>query len=414
MENFSLEQFESWVKNRQEPKWFVDDRRKALEIFLKTDYPDRGTEAWRRLPWDKISFETYPPAVKVKEFTLKNGETLKQQGVLFIELEEALGSYGDLLQKHWSKIVGPEGKFESLSAAFTTYGALLYIPSIELDQPILISWDGKISGEAVFPHLLIITEPNSRAAIITETHSSDEEKQGIVYGVVEIFAGRDCQLDFLSVQEYGRNVDSFITQRVKLEQGAQVQTILLGLGSRVAHTKTESILAGSGASAELLGFFFGEEDQHFSAHTLQDHQAPHTQSDLLFKSALRDHAQSVYYGLIRIQKGAQATNAYQANRNLLLSKGTKADSVPVLEIEADDVRCTHGATVGPVDEEQKFYLMCRGLDAPTAEELLLYGFFEHAIQRIRNEELRECVRERLTQRIERGAPVAIEEMVLTQ
>lgn len=413
--NFSREQFESWIKNRREPEWFTDLRRQALERFHTLEYPDRGTEAWRRLPWDKILFENYPPAEDVKEFVPKNLEELKRQGVILVSLEEALRSHSDLMKRHWSKVVRPdEGKFEALAIAFTTHGAFLYIPSVELREAIVLRWEGRISGETIFPHLVIVTEANSHASVILERRSSDEEKPGMVYGVIEALAGKDSRLDILSIQQYGRNVDSFVTQRVKLEQGAQVQTVLLGLGSRVAHTKTESILAGSGASAELLGFFFGEEDQHFSAHTLQDHQAPHTQSDLLFKSALRDHAQSVYYGLIRIQKGAQQTNAYQANRNLLLSKGAKADSVPVLEIEADDVRCTHGATVGPVDEEQKFYLMCRGLDAAVAEELLLYGFFEHAIQRIRNEELRECVRERLTQRIEKGAPVAIEEMFLTQ
>lgn len=415
MKNFSIEQFESWIKNRQEPKWFVDDRRKALEIFLKTDYPDRGTEAWRRLPWDKILFENYPPAQGVKEFVPQNAEELKRQGVILVSLEEALRSHGDLIKRHWSKIVRPDdGKFEALAAAFTTHGAFLYIPCVELSEPIVIRWEGKISGEAIFPHLLIVTEANSRASVILERHSSDEEKPGMVYGVIETLAGRDSRLDLLSIQQYGRNVDSLMTQRVKLEQGAQVQTILLGLGSRVAHTRMESVLSASGAEAELLGFFFGEEGQHFSAHTLQDHQAPHTTSDLLFKSALRDHAQSVYYGLIRVQKGAQQTNAYQANRNLLLGRGAKADSVPVLEIEADDVRCTHGATVGPVDEEQKFYLMCRGVDAPTAEELLLYGFFEQGIERVRNEELRNVIRERLTRRIEKGAPAAIEEMVLTQ
>jgi len=415
MKNFSLEQFESWVKNRHEPEWFIALRRQALERFHALDYPDRGTEAWRRLPWDKILFENYPPAADVKEFIPQNAEELKRQGVILVSLQEALRSHSDLMKQYWSKVVRPdEGKFEALAAAFTTHGAFLYIPSVELREPIVLRWEGRISGETIFPHLVIVTEPNSHAAVILERHSSDEEKRGMVYGVIEALAGKDSHLDILSIQQYGRNVDSFVTQRVKLEQGAQVQTILVGLGSRVAHTKTESILAGSGASAELLGFFFGEEKQHFSAHTLQDHQAPHTQSDLLFKSALRDHAQSVYYGLIRIQKGAQQTNAYQANRNLLLSKGTKADSVPVLEIEADDVRCTHGATVGPVDEEQKFYLMCRGLDAAVAEELLLYGFFEHAIQRIRNEELKNAARERLTQRIEKGAPVAIEEMVLAK
>ncbi len=420
MKNFSSEQFESWIKNRREPEWFLDLRRQALERFHALDYPDRGTEAWRRLPWDKILFENYPPAADVKEFVPQNVEELKRQGVILVSLKEALHDVGARravpLQKYYSTIVRPEdGKFEALATAFTTHGAFLYIPDgVELKEPIVVQWNSRISGETVFPHLVIVAGAQSRATVILERNSSDEETPGQIYGVIEMLGGRDSRLDVLSIQQYGKNVDSFVTQRVKLEQGAQTQVVLLGLGSRVAHTRMESILSASGAEAELLGFFFGEEGQHFSAHTLQDHQAPHTTSDLLFKSALRDRAQSAYYGLIRVQKGAQQTNAYQANRNLLLGKGAKADSVPVLEIEADDVRCTHGATVGPVDEEQKFYLMCRGVDAPTAEELLLYGFFEQGIERVRHEELRNVIRERLTRRIEKGAPAAIEEMVLTQ
>ena len=403
LKNFSREQFESWISQRQEPGWFTDLRRQALERFHALGYPDRGTEAWRRLPWDKISFEAYPPSVKVKEFIPQNAEELKRQGVILVSLDEALRSHSDLLKQYWSKVVRPdEGKFGALATAFTTHGAFLYIPSVELPQPISIQWDGKIAGETIFPHLLIVAQPNSRAAIIVERNSSDEEKPGMVYGIIEALAARDSQLDILTIQQYGRNVDSFVTQRVKLEQGSQVQTVLLGLGSRIAFSDIETILAESGANAELLGFFFGEKNQHFESHTLQNHQGAHTQSDLLFKSALRDDARSVYYGLIKILKGAQQTNAYQANRNLLLGKGAKADSVPVLEIEADDVRCTHGATVGPVDEEQKFYLMCRGLDQATAEQLLLYGFFEQGIERVRHEGLREVVRKRLTEKIEQG------------
>lgn len=402
-----MEQFESWIKNRQEPEWFVQQRRYALEVFHQTNEPDRNSEAWRRLPWNQIHWDTYPPVNHVESAILEDAAEWKKQGIIFAPLQEALQVYPELVKKYWSQIVEPRGKFEALAAAFTSHGGILYLPSIEITRPIVIHWSGKTSGETLFPHFAIVAEPNSRASIILERNSTDEEEPAMVYGIIEILAGRDSQLDLLSIQQYGRNVDSFVTQRVKLEQGAQVQTILLGLGSHMAYTKTESILAGSGASAELLGFFFGEENQHFSAHTLQDHQAPHTTSDLLFKSALRSRAQSVYYGLIRIQKGAQATNAYQSNRNLLLSKGTKADSVPVLEIEADDVRCTHGATVGTVDDEQKFYLMCRGLDQQSAEQLLLYGFFEQGIGRIHNEVLRDAVRKQLTEKIERGANVIL-------
>ena len=258
LKNFSSEQFESWIKNRREPEWFTVLRRQALERFHALDYPDRGTEAWRRLPWDKILFEDYPPATGVKEFVPQNVEELKRQGVILVSLEEALRSHSDLLKEYWSTIVRPEeGKFEALATAFTTHGAFLFIPSVELNQPILIQWEGKIAGETIFPHLLIVAQSNSRATIILERNSSDEEKPGMVYGVIEALAGKDSRLDILSVQQYGRNVDSFVTQRVKLEQGAQVQTVLLGLGSRVAHTKMESILSASGATAELLGFFFG-------------------------------------------------------------------------------------------------------------------------------------------------------------
>ena len=376
-------------------------RSKAFEFFEKADYPDRGSEAWRHLPWKQVSLEAYPPAREVAGFTIKNEADLKGKGISFVSLQEGMRSDSDseLLQKYRSKIEMPEGKFEFLATAFANHGGFLFIPSVELAEPIILSWDGRISKETVFPHLLIVAQSNSRASVVLQLTSTDEEEAGMVFGVVEVLAERESQLSLLSIQEYGSSVNSFMTQKVRMEQGAEIQSILLGLGSHLAYSRLESALSAEGANAELLGFFFGQRDQHFNAHTLQDHQAPHTQSDLLFKSALSDQSSSAYYGLIRVEKGAQQTNACQANRNLLLGKGARAHSVPVLEISADDVRCTHGATVGPVDDEQKFYLMCRGLDQGTTEQLLLYGFFEHAIQRIRNEQLSQMVRDQLAERI---------------
>jgi Fe-S cluster assembly protein SufD len=214
-----------------------------------------------------------------------------------------------------------------------------------------------------------------------------------------VIAGEGANVGYLALQRWGRHAWQFADQRVRAERDATVRLVSVGLGGRFAKNRIEASLAGPGASAELKALFFGSQKQFFDFHTLQQHRVGNTTSDLLFKGALRDEARSVYAGLIRIEPNASRSDAYQANRNLLLSKTAKAHSIPMLEILNNDVRCTHGATVAPVDPEHLFYLESRGIPAPTAEQMIVHGFFGEVLDRIPVAQARELVEAELEARI---------------
>jgi Fe-S cluster assembly protein SufD len=206
---------------------------------------------------------------------------------------------------------------------------------------------------------------------------------------VELFTGAAAHLRYFNVQDWGRHVWHFNTQRLIADRDSTTNSLSILLGSKLTKTNVESSLRGQGATSEMLGIYFGDGTQHFDQHTIQDHVQPHTTSDLLFKGVLRDRARQVFAGLIKVEPGAQKTNAYQANRNLLLSDKARVDSMPKLEIGANDVRCTHGATMGQVEPEYVFYLRSRGLTREEAERVIVEGFLDEIVQRIPLEEVRD-------------------------
>jgi Fe-S cluster assembly protein SufD len=240
----------------------------------------------------------------------------------------------------------------------------------------------------------------AEATLIDERRGGAGGAASLSSEMVEVILRPEALLRYVHLQRWGESVTEVFTQRAVLEQGAQFLDIHVGLGGALTKANIETALQGTGARAELLGIFFGSGKQHLDFHTLQNHQAERTTSDLLYKTALKDQAESIYTGLIRIEKQAQKSDAYQANRNLLLSRGAKADSVPMLEILADDVRCTHGVAVGPVDPDQAFYLMSRGLSPAEAERLIVQGFFEQVLRRIPSPELREQLDAEMLRRME--------------
>jgi Fe-S cluster assembly protein SufD len=191
------------------------------------------------------------------------------------------------------------------------------------------------------------------------------------------------------LEQWGRPVQHFQTQRLTGHRDSTVRSLAVNLGSGFARTQVESVLKGEGSFSEMLGLYIADADQHFAQRTLQSHNAPHATSDLLYKGALKERSRSEYSGLIKVMQGAQGTDAYQANRNLVLSEDALARSIPQLEIEANEVRCTHGATVSPVEEEHLFYLMSRGIDRVTAQKLVVFGFFGDVLDRIRLPTVRE-------------------------
>jgi len=252
----------------------------------------------------------------------------------------------------------------------------------------------------IFPHLLIVAEPNSKVTVIQEGMSPELDGLNVVPGVVEVIARDGADVRLVDVQRWGRNVQNFCTMRARVGKSASFQAILLGLGGALTRSRLDAVLAEDGAKTELLGLFFGDASQHFDYDTLQDHIAPHTESDLLFKSTLADRASLAWNGVVDVRKTASQSAANQTSRNLLLSDQASAAPTPILEISAYDVsRCSHGATVGPVDEEQIFYLQSRGIPAEEAERMLVDGFFSEVLERVPSQRLQQRVRSVLEEKL---------------
>jgi Fe-S cluster assembly protein SufD len=270
---------------------------------------------------------------------------------------------------------------------------------VVLEEPILGQHFSHQGGTAVLPHTLIVAGRGARFYYLDEYISEVEEAAGYRSGSAEIFLGEGSEVGYVAIQKWGRNAWHLADQRARLEKDSKLRLFNVTLGARFSKTRVEASLVGQGADAELKAIYFASGEQFFDFHTLQDHQVGNTRSDLLFKGALQDVARTVYAGLIRIEKGAARSDAYQANRNLVLSDHAKATSIPMLEIDNNDVRCTHGATVGPVDPQHLFYLRSRGIPEATAKRMIVQGFFGDVLERIPFEQARRLVETELEARL---------------
>ncbi|HEV3474783.1 MAG TPA: Fe-S cluster assembly protein SufD, partial [Actinomycetota bacterium] len=242
-------------------------------------------------------------------------------------------------------------------------------------------------GAAVFPHTVVIAEEMAEVTLIDRVTSPDMEA-ALSVAVTEIFAGPASKVRYVSLQEWGAGVTHLAVQRATLDRDAELRSTAVSFGAALSRTEVEAVMAGPGAYSEMLGVYFTDGTQHFDHRSLQDHVAPNCTSDLLYKGALKDASRAVYSGLIRVHPGAQKTDAFQTNRNVVLSDDAKADSIPNLEIEANDVRCSHAASVGPVDEDVLFYLQSRGIPRDEGERLVVTGFFQEVLDRIQVEDVR--------------------------
>ncbi len=415
----------SWAKG--EPEWLRQLRLDAWRSYEQMPSPSRKDEEWRRTDLSMLELDAVTPfaepakrAARVEELPSElrsilkgdNGrggllvqqnsagsyrhlsEDLAARGVIATDLDSAVREHPELVQRHLGTLVRPgEGKFTALHYAFWSGGSFVYVPrNVEVEVPIqALTW-GDRNGLAIMPHTLVVVETGGSLVFVDEFASVGEGGPALANGVVELSLGAGARAQYLALQRWGGSLFNFSTQRAVLGRDSQMTSLSVVLGSRMTKSWVDSRLQEPGASAAMVGIMFADGNQRFHHHTLQDHQAPSTTSDLLYKAALADRARSEYSGLIRVHKDAQKTDAYQANRNLALSQHARADSMPKLEIEANDVRCTHGATVGPIDEEQLFYLMARGLPRKTAERMIVEGFFEPIMERIPLDAVRERVR----------------------
>ena len=394
-------------RRQGEPAWLLKRRLDAWRAFEAMAMPSPLEEEWRRTDVSDLDLDAAlapvgpPPKARLPRDLLDRrglaGLLVQQgaavvehylgpeaaQGVLFVDLVSAAQTRSDLVEEHLHSLVLPtEWKLLALEAALWQGGALVYVPrGVEVTLP--LRYAAQATSGALFPHLLVVAEEESSVTVVQDSHSAAAAAQTLVSGVVEIVARPYARVRYLDVQRWGGGVFHFSTVRARLEHGAELTAGLVGLGGRLTKTRLEVALEGEGARAELLGLSFGEASQHFDYVTLQDHIAPRTTSDLLFKAALDDSASEVWNGTVRIQRGASASDANQTSRNLLLSERAKAAPIPVLEIEAYDIlRCSHGATAGPLDEEQRFYLESRGIAPAEAERLLVGAFFKEVLDRL--------------------------------
>lgn len=391
----------------------VDYRQKAWQTFTRLPLPTMTEEAWRRtdlreLPADTVHLPMEGafldlesvPANLLKPLTAdKHGgqvilmpggakptlsPDLYNKGVIFTDLQTAEKEHPELVARMTGQTVSPEeGKFAALAAALSQHGILLYVPKgVNVETPLNSLLWGPGINLAHLSHILVWVDEGASVTYVHEAASPDENGPALHAGIVEIVVGDNASLRFVELQSWGRHVWNFSHERISVGRDSNLDWIFGAIGSHLTKNFSELNLKGEGASGRMSGFYFTDGDQHLDHDTQQNHLAPHTTSDLLFKGALKGRSRSVWQGMIFVAKGAVKTDGYQANRNLVLSPNARADSIPGLEILADDVRCTHGATVGKLEQEPLFYLKSRGIPEKEAERLLVEGFFDPIMQRI--------------------------------
>ena len=397
------------------PAWWLERKKAAYEKFSSLPLPRRNDEPWRFSNIGALALEGFgllpPTKAPVAPFTLPHAASLTfvnnaavtggaspnvalPPGVIVATLSEAVVRYPDLLRTHLMaqpQKLGSE-KFAALHTAFVRDGAFVYVPrGVELAAPILLTHIAAGAGSAVFPHTLVIAEENAKVTIV-DTFVSADATAHFACGANDLYAGHGAQLNYVGVQAWSRDTLSFQFNSTVVRRDARVQSLNLHVGARQARHESLSQLQAPGAFSEMLALTVADRSQEFDQRTLQIHQAPNTKSDLLYKNALRDKAKTIFSGLIVVDPDAQRTDAYQSNRNLMLSEDAEANSLPGLEIQANDVRCTHGATSSRIDPEQEFYLQSRGIDRETADELLTFGFFEEVLNRLESDEIHDALR----------------------
>jgi Fe-S cluster assembly protein SufD len=406
---------EAFSRDRGEPKWLLESRLAAWERYEALPKPTTRDETWRRTDISALDLDrlAVPPAevagglagadvltAALGETTeraglllLRNGKVeqrtlddrLARRGVLFMSLAGAVSEKPDLVREyfHARRIAATENKFLALSWALWADGVFVYIPrGLGIEAPFQIAHWTDAPG-ASLTHTLVVADEGSEAALVESYASPADRPESLASGAVDLDVKQAARLTYVHLQERDGQTWGFTSLRSDQDRDSAVTWLLLGLGGRLSRTELSSYLNGQGAEADLIGMVFGQGHQHFDHQTLQEHVGDDTRSDLLLKVALHDQASSNFTGMIRIDKTALRTASNQENRNLLLSGEARADSDPKLEIlNSDVVRCGHGATVGPVDEEMIFYLMTRGLSHDEAEHLIVEGFFEPLLARV--------------------------------
>jgi Fe-S cluster assembly protein SufD len=439
MGGFTEASFEAFRKDRDEPSWLIERRKEAFAVFQATPWPTARDEEWRRTDIRALKLDAFAPPPghaptaeakaaiepfwkalsghyatgieQVNASATRAADPARLGGAVFVDLGRAVKDHPELIKRYLltNAVTAQDDAFAALHAAFWTGGTLLYVPKgVKVEVPLFSLIGLAREGRVDLDHTLIVLEEGAEATLVRETSGRDrDESPALHVGAVEIFVGRGARLRFVNIQNWDTGTWHFSRERALVGPDATLQWTVGGLGSRLAKVNQEVALAGQGARAQVNGVMFTTGRQHLAYFTRQDHQAPHTTSDLLYKGGLKDRSRIVWKGMIRVEKDAQRTDAYQKNDNLVLSESARADSIPGLEIEANDVRCTHGATAGRVDEEMIFYAQSRGVSREEAIRLIVEGFFANVYDRITIEPVRETLRQAVAAKLElQGEPPA--------
>src|SRR6202790_3121682 len=401
------------VESREFPDWFREQQREAWKQFESLPSPTRKDQLWRFASVDLLDLKPFKfgnalsdkdrdailgQSRGLDEFAARLifagdqlierdvvSEQLKKRGVIFQPLERAMVEHADLFRKHFMSqpaVLG-SAKYAALHKALVSSGTFLYVPrGVEIELPIeIFHW---LHGEnaSVFPHLLLVTDELAKVTVIEHFRSLDRQSPGFACGVNDLIAGPGAKITYVCAQTWGENVRALQMNTTTVDHDASALSLNLHLGGRYSRFESLSRLIGEGGRSDLLAVSVADGEQEFDARTLQDHLSPHTASDLLYKNALDDRARCTFGGLIRVEPHPHFTDAYQKVRNLLLSDDSEANSMPGLEILADNVRCTHGATSGQINEDEMFYLHSRGIPTKVAQRLIVTRFLNEVIQRL--------------------------------
>ena len=413
--SFTREAFaQSLARCAHLPAWWLDRKRAAYERFASLPMPRRTDEGWRFSNLTTLTLDGFNLPAAVRFDQMKHRElgvtgaghlvfannrlvahqaldaSTAGQGIIFDTLQHALVQHADLVKAHLLAQPSKLGsaKFAALHEAFLEDGAFIYVPKgVEAVLPLGVFHYACGAGVAVFPHTLVIAADNAKVTVADFFRSELAGEAHFACGGNDLYVGHGAQVSYLAMQDWSRETLSFQFNATVARRDAKVLSLNLHAGARQARHESFSQLQAPGAHSEMLALTVAHGTQEFDQRTLQIHQAPNTSSNLLYKNALLDQAKTIFSGLIVVDPDAQKTDAYQSNRNLMLSGDAEANSLPGLEIQANDVRCSHGATSARIDADQEFYLQSRGIRKPQADELLVFGFFEQVLAKIENTEL---------------------------
>ncbi len=413
------------------PQWLLNQKRQSWKEYRSLPLPSRKMETWRFANVRGLGVDAFhlanpldaqqkanlidrsrdlnPAAGRLvfgnDDLLEKSGlsQELTEKGVIFEPLQEAFSNHSEILEEFYmaqESALGSE-KFAALHTALNRNGTLLYVPeNVEIKLPLVCHHWASAENTAVFPHTLVIARDNARVIFVDIYKSGESSARQFACGVSTLYAGSASKVEYHYVQNWSEQSLSFNTLTTIAQRDSHIRAFGMNIGSKHARNEGHTIIEGPGSNAELYSLTISHDDQEIDQRTRQTHRAPHARSYLLFKNALLDTSKTIFSGLIKVEEAAQQTDAYQTNRNLLLSPTAEANSLPGLEILANDVKCSHGATTGQLDETQLFYLLSRGIQKMTAQTLLVFGFFEEVLDKIDNRELADYHRRLVYQKFE--------------